>query len=70
MDSSNVLLNSLYKYYENENNMNKLISVLKEVMDDTSINFLNQNIIPCICIIKNIRRKILWEIHEQTTIFI
>ena len=30
MDSSNVLLTSLYKYYENENNMNKLISVLKD----------------------------------------
>tara|TARA_B110000285_G_scaffold166861_1_gene186489 strand:+ start:227 stop:805 length:579 start_codon:yes stop_codon:yes gene_type:complete len=30
MDTSNVLLTSLYKYYKNENNMNKLIEVLNE----------------------------------------
>ena len=64
MDSSNVLLNSLYKYYENENNMNKLVEVLNDgnnvslrIIDWFVTNFSKKHNI-CYTLYKTDKKKI------------
>ena len=64
MNSSNVLLNSLYKYYENENNMNKLVEVLNDgnnvslrIIDWFVTNFSKKHNI-CYTLYKTDKKKI------------